>query len=197
MIAGAVALLAVAAGIYFIARQRPEAAKPFPCLPVEIQPVAYKSPLVISVEASYSGADAQMVANNLAAPIEQQTNGVKDMMYMSSRSGSDGTYKLNVVFKDGVDVNIAQVLVQNRVSLALPLLPGAVLNEGVSVRKKSPDVLMFVNLWSPDGRYDDIYPSNYVSIQIKNELTRLPGVSDLVVYGRRESKSCVWLDPKK
>jgi multidrug efflux pump subunit AcrB len=192
----AVALSAVAVGVFFVARDShgPEVARPGP---VEGPPATYKSPLVISVETVYQGADAQTVANAVAAPIEQKVNGVKDMVWMSSRSAGDGTYKLKVGFRDGIDLDMAHALVQNRVALAMPEIPAAVQNRGVTVRKKSPDVLMFVNLWSPDNRYDDLYLSSYAAIQIKDELGQLPGAGDVVFWGQNESKVSVQLDPIK
>ena len=111
----------------------------------------------------------------MAAPIEQQVNGVEGMMYMSSQCTNDGTYTLTVTFKPGVDLNMAQVLVQNRVALAQPILPDLVKRRGVTVKKKSPSVLMIVNLFSPDGSRDNLYLSNYATIQLKDELSRAAG----------------------
>ena len=107
------------------------------------------------------GASAQVVADTVAAPIEQQVNGVEGMLYMSSQMGNDGSYSLTVTFDIGTDLNTALVMVQNRVALAMPHLPTAVQNQGITIRKKTPDILMIVNFFSPDGRYDDIYLSNY------------------------------------
>src|SRR6202041_1246058 len=109
------------------------------------------------VSITYPGASAQVVADTVAAPIEQQVNGVEGMLYMSSQSGNDGSYTLTVTFDIGTDVNSALVMVQNRVSLAMPLLPTQVQNQGITIRKKTPDILMIVNFFSPDDRYDDIY----------------------------------------
>ena len=134
----------------------------------------------------YPGANAQVVADTVAAPIEQQVNGVEGMMYMSSQCTNDGTYTLTVTFKPGTDLNMAQVLVQNRVSLAEPILPDLVKRRGVTVKKKSPSMLMIVNLFSPDGSRDNLYLSNYATIQIRDELARLPGVGDITYLGQRD-----------
>src|SRR5947207_10543200 len=131
------------------------------------------TPPTVEVYASYPGANAQTVLDTVAAPIEQQVNGVENMMYLSSQCTNDGTYTLTVTFQNGVDLNMAQVLVQNRVSLAQPILPDLVKRRGVTVKKKSPSVLMIVNLSSPDGSRDNLYLSNYATIQLKDELARL------------------------
>ncbi len=119
----------------------------------------------------------------MAAPIEQQVNGVERMLYMSSQCTNDGAYNLTITFELGTDLNMAQVLVQNRVSLAMPQLPQEVQVQGVSTKKKSPSILLCVNLISPDGRYDDLYLSNYATIQIKDELLRIDGVGDVAYLG--------------
>ncbi len=133
----------------------------------------------------------------MAAPIEQQVNGVENMMYMSSQCTNDGTYTLTVTFKPGVDLNMAQVLVQNRESLAEPILPDLVKRRGVSVKKKSPSILMIVNLFSPDDSRDNLYLSNYATIQLRDELARLPGVGDITYLGQRDYSMRIWLDPQK
>ena len=143
------------------------------------------------------GRSAQVVAETVAAPIEQQVNGVEDMLYMSSQSTNDGSYTLTVTFKPGVDLNLAQVLVQNRVSLAMPLLPEVVRQTGVTTRKRSPDILMTVSINSPDLRYDQLYLSNYAFIRIRDELVRLPGISEVLVFGQRDYSMRIWLDPDK
>jgi multidrug efflux pump len=155
------------------------------------------TPPTVEVSAVYPGADAQVVAGTVAAPIEQQVNGVEGMMYMSSQCTNDGSYTLTVTFKLGVDLNIAQVLVQNRVAVAQPLLPDLVVRKGITVKKKSPAVLMIVNLYSPDKSRDNLYLSNYATIQIRDELTRLPGVGDVTYLGQRDYSMRLWLDPDK
>ena len=143
------------------------------------------------------GASAQVVAETIAAPIEQQVNGVENMMYMSSACTNDGNYSLTVTFKQGIDMNLAQVLVQNRVSLAVPLLPDVIKATGVTTKKRSPDILLAIGIYSPDGRYDQLYLSNYAYIQIRDEMSRLPGVSDVTMFGQRDYSIRIWLDPDK
>src|SRR6516165_3146231 len=155
------------------------------------------TPPTVEVSAIYPGANAQVVADTVAAPIEQQVNGVEGMMYMSSQCANDGTYILTVTFQNGVDLNMAQVLVQNRVSLAQPILPDIVKRRGVTVKKKSPNILMIVNLFSPDGSRDSLYLSNYATIQLKDELSRLQGVGDISYIGQRDYSMRVWIDPQK
>ena len=146
---------------------------------------------------SYPGASAQVVADTVAAPIEQQVNGVEGMLYMSSQMGNDGSYTLTVTFDIGTDLNTALVMVQNRVTLAMPQLPTQVQNQGITIRKKTPDILMIVNFFSPDGRYDDIYLSNYATINVRDELLRVEGVSDITYLGERDYSIRAWLDPQK
>ena len=155
------------------------------------------APPTVQVNCQYPGASAQVVAETIAAPIEQQVNGVEDMLYMSSQSTNDGQYNLTVTFKNGVDLNMAQVLVQNRVNLALPLLPDVIRKTGVTTKKKSPDILLFINLISPDGRYDQLYMSNYALMQVRDELARLPGIGDVLLFGQRDYSMRVWVDPEK
>ena len=135
--------------------------------------------------------------DTVAAPIEAQVSGVEGMMYMSSQSTNDGVYNLMVTFKLGTDSDMAQVLVQNRVSLALPVIPQLVQNEGINVKKMSPNTMMIVNLTSPDDRYDSIFLSNYATIYIKDELGRLPGVAGITYLGQRDYSLRAWLDPDK
>ncbi len=155
------------------------------------------APPTVEVSAVYPGANAQVVADTVAAPIEQQVNGVEGMMYMSSQCANDGTYTLTVTFKPGSDLNISQVLVQNRESLAEPILPDLVKRRGISVKKKSPNVLMIVNLISTDSSRSSLELSNYATIQIRDELSRLPGVGDITYLGQRDYSMRLWLDPQK
>jgi multidrug efflux pump len=155
------------------------------------------TPPTVQVTAYYPGANAQTVRDTVAAPIEEQVSGVEGMMYMSSRCANDGSYNLVVTFKLNTDSDMAQVLVQNRVSLALPVIPALVQNEGISVKKMSPNTLMIVNLVSPDNRYDSIFLSNYATIYVKDELGRLPGVAGITYLGQRDYSLRAWLDPDK
>ena len=151
----------------------------------------------MAVTINYPGASAPVVADTVAAVIEQQVNGVEGMLYMSSQMGNDGSYTLTVTFDIGTDVNTALVMVQNRVALAMPQLPTQVQNQGITIRKKTPDMLMIVNFFSPDGRYDDIYLSNFATIYVKDELLRVYGVSDINYMGQRDYSIRAWLDPQK
>ena len=155
------------------------------------------SPPTVSVTCTYPGASAKDVAEAVAAPIEQQVNGVEGMMFMSSNCTNDGQYNLTVTFHSTVDVNMAQVLVQNRVSLAIPMLPDVIKQTGVSTKKRSPDILMGIALYSPDSRYDQLYVSNYAILQVKDELARMDGVSDVNVFGQRDYSMRVWVNPEK
>ena len=137
-------------------------------LPVAQYPRITPPGVVVSI--SYPGASSQVVADTVAAPIEQQVNGVQGMLYMSSQMGNDGTYSLTVTFDVGTDLKTALVMVQNRVTLAMPQLPTEVQNQGITIRKKTPDILMIVNIFSPDQRYNDLYLSNYATIYLKDEL---------------------------
>jgi multidrug efflux pump len=158
------------------------------------------TPPTVEVSAVYPGANAQVVADTVAAPIEQQVNGVEDMMYMSSTCANDGTYTLTITFKPGTDLNIAQVLVQNREFLAEPVLPDLVRRRGVTVKKKSPNQLMIVNLYSPKDakeKRSNLYLSNYATIQLRDALARLEGVGDITFLGQRDYSMRLWLDPEK
>ena len=164
-------------------------------LPVAQYPRITPPGVVVSI--SYPGASAQVVADTVAAPIEQQVNGVEGMLYMSSQMGNDGTYSLTVTFDVGTDLKTALVMVQNRVALAMPQLPTEVQNQGITIRKKTPDILMIVNFFSPDNSHDDIYLSNYATINVKDELLRVEGVSDITYQGQRDYSIRAWLDPQK
>jgi multidrug efflux pump len=155
------------------------------------------TPPTVLVSCNYPGANAQVVADTVAAPIEQQVNGVEDMLYMSSQCANDGSYVLTVTFKVGTNLNMAQVLVQNRVALASPVLPDVVKQVGVTVKKRSPDLMFIINLISPDERYDMLYLSNYALIQLQDALMRIEGVGDVIVFGQRDYSMRVWLDPDR
>jgi len=154
-------------------------------------------PPTVQVTTRYPGASAKTVIDTVALPIEQQVNGVEGMLYMQSYSGADGTYTLTVTFKIGTDLNFAQVLVQNRVSSALSSLPSSVQTQGVTVQKKSTAILLFVTLTSPNSTYDSLFLSNYATINIRDELSRLPGVGNVTVFGAGQYSMRVWLDPNK
>jgi multidrug efflux pump len=163
-------------------------------------PVAQYPPITppsITVQCTYPGADARVVADTVAAPIEQQVNGVEDMMYMVSQSNNDGSYTLTVTFKPGVNLNFAQVLVQNRINLALPLLPDVVKQAGVTTRKRNPDILQVIGIYSPKGRYDLLYLSNYATIKVADEIKRVDGVGDVNIFGQQDYSMRLWLDPDR
>src|ERR687893_829612 len=155
------------------------------------------APPTIVVRANYPGADAQTVAATVATPIEQQINGVEDMLYMSSNSTADGAMALTITFKLGTDLDKAQVLVQNRVAIVTPRLPQEVRALGVTTVKSSPDLMMVVHMLSPDGSYDQLYVSNYARNYVRDVLLRLNGVGDLIIFGERQYSLRVWLDPEK
>jgi len=161
------------------------------------------TPPTVLVTASYPGANAQTVLDTVAAPIEQQVSGVENAIYMSSQCTNDGSYTLMVTFKLGMDPNMAQVLTQNRVQLALPIIPDLVQRQGVNVKKISPSTMMIVNLFADlnpsTGKpvYNDIYMSNYAMIQIRDELLRLDGVANVTFMGQRDYSMRAWLDPEK
>ena len=154
-------------------------------------------PPTISVTTRYPGASARAVVDTVALPIEQQVNGVDGMIYMQSYSASDGSYTLIVTFKIGMDINFAQVLVQNRVSSALAQLPQAVQAQGVTVQQKSTAILQIVTLTSPDDRYDSLFLANYATISLQPELARLPGVGQVNIFGAGQYSMRIWLDPNK
>ncbi|MEL6465987.1 MAG: multidrug efflux RND transporter permease subunit [Pseudomonadota bacterium] len=164
-------------------------------LPIEQYPEI--APPSIVVRASYPGADAQTIANTVSTPLEQEINGVEGMLYMSSFSTADGAMSLTITFDLGTDLDAAQVLVQNRVAIAEPRLPQEVRALGVSTTKSSPDLMMVVHMLSPDETFDQLYVSNYSRARVRDQLVRLDGVGDLVIFGEREFSARVWLDPDK
>jgi hydrophobe/amphiphile efflux-1 (HAE1) family protein len=165
----------------------------FRALPVTEYPEI--APPTVVVAASFAGASAEVIAQTVAAPIEQEINGVDNMLYVVSQSTGNGAVSISVVFKPGTNIDQAQVLVQNRVSVALPRLPEEVQRVGVTVRKNSPDLMLVIHLISPDGSLDQQYISNYATINIKDVITRIDGVGDTIVFGARDYSMRVWLDP--
>ena len=155
------------------------------------------APPTIVVRTSYPGADSQTIADTVATPIEQEVNGVEDMLYMSSYSSADGSMALTITFKLGTDLDKAQVLVQNRVAIAEPRLPDDVRRIGITTVKSSPDLMMVVHLLSPNNRYDQLYISNYARTRIRDLLVRLDGVGDVQLFGERQYSLRIWLDPEK
>ena len=167
----------------------------FSTLPVSQYPEIV--PPTVVIRATYPGASAQVVSDTVAAPIEQQINGVEDMLYMSSQATGDGQLTTTITFELGTDLDKAQVLVQNRLSLALPRLPESVSRQGLMVRKSSPDLLLGVSLRSPDNSRDLLYISNYVNLTIRDRLARIKGVGDARMFGAQDLSMVVWLDPDK
>jgi HAE1 family hydrophobic/amphiphilic exporter-1 len=167
----------------------------FAALPVSQYPEI--APPTIVVRANYPGADAETVAATVATPLEEQINGVEDMLYMSSYSSADGSMGLTITFKLGTDLNKAQVLVQNRVAVAQPRLPQAVQQTGVTTNKSSPDIMMVVTMFSPDGSLDPLYVSNYARANVRDPLLRLDGVGEVTIFGERLYSLRIWLDPTK
>jgi multidrug efflux pump len=155
------------------------------------------TPPTISIQTVYPGASAQVVADTVTTPIEQEVNGVENMLFMNSRSTSDGVSAIDVTFRLGTDIDQAQVLTQNRVAVALAKLPEEVKRQGVTTKKKSPSILLCVNLFSPEGRYDQLYLSNYALIQIRDALARIDGVGDVAFLGARDYAMRIWLDPHR
>jgi hydrophobe/amphiphile efflux-1 (HAE1) family protein len=164
-------------------------------LPVAEYPQVVPPTVVVTTQ--YPGASAQTVSDTVAAPIEQQINGVEDMLYLYSQATSDGQLTITVTFKLGTDLDKAQVLVQNRVAIAQPQLPDEVQRNGVVTQKKSPDILMVVFMLSPDDSFDQLYISNYALLQVRDQLLRLDGIGDITIFGARDYSMRLWLDPDK
>ncbi|MCE9556046.1 MAG: multidrug efflux RND transporter permease subunit [Planctomycetes bacterium] len=164
-------------------------------LPVERYPDI--TPPTVRITATYPGANAKVVADTVAVPVEQQVNGVENMLYMSSTCSSDGTYNLTVTFEIGTDLNDAQVLVQNRVSVAMPLLPEEVRRQGVIVKKQSSNIILVVGLTSTDKRHDALYLANYANLFLRDELSRVKGVGDVTTFGGSNYSMRIWLDPER
>ena len=162
-------------------------------LPIEQYPQI--APPTIQVAASYPGASAEVAAKTVATPLEQQINGVENMLYMSSQSTADGRVTITVTFKLGTDLDNAQVQVQNRVAIAEPRLPETVRRLGITTKKNSPDLMLVVNMYSPNGTYDQTYIANYASLQIRDQLSRIDGVGDILLFGASQYSMRVWLDP--
>lgn len=154
-------------------------------------------PPTVQVTTSYPGASGETVSKTVATPLEQQINGVENMLYMSSQSTGDGRLTVTVTFRIGTDLNVAQMLTQNRVQDALPRLPEDVQRLGVQVRKATPSILLAIHTFSPDKSRDRLYQSNYLTLHVKDALARLPGVGDVQFQGGREYAMRIWLDPDK
>src|SRR5579862_6917365 len=154
-------------------------------------------PPTVQITTIYPGASAETVSRTVATPLEQEINGVENMLYMSSQSTGDGKLTITVTFQIGTDLNVAQMLTQNRVQDALPRLPDDVQRQGVQVRKSTPNILLAVHIMSPDSSRDDLYMSNYATLHVKDTLARLPGVGDVQLFGARDYAMRIWLDPDK
>ncbi|SNB75234.1 hydrophobic/amphiphilic exporter-1, HAE1 family [Arboricoccus pini] len=155
------------------------------------------APPTVQITTTFPGASAETVSKSVATPLEQQINGVENMLYVSSQATGDGKLTITVTFRLGTDLDTAQVLTQNRVAIALPRLPDEVQRQGVVVKKSSPDMLILVHLYSPDRSRDQLYMSNYATLRVKDVLARLEGVGDVQVFGARDYAMRVWLDPDK
>jgi hydrophobe/amphiphile efflux-1 (HAE1) family protein len=164
-------------------------------LPVSEYPQVVPPTVVVTTQ--YPGASAQTVSDTVAAPIEQEINGVEDMLYLYSQATSNGQLTITVTFKLGTDLDKAQVLVQNRVAIAQPRLPAEVQQQGVTTRKNSPDILMVVFMLSPDDGFDQLYISNYALLQVRDQLLRVDGVGDIQMFGARDYSMRLWLDPDR
>src|SRR5919109_262079 len=154
-------------------------------------------PPSVVVRAVYPGANPRVISEAVATPLEEQINGVENMLYMSSQATSDGVLTLTVTFRVGTDVDLAQVQVQNRVSQALPRLPEEVRQQGVTTVKSAPNLTMVVHLVSPDQRYNDVYLRNYAVLQVKDVLARITGIGQVQVFGSGDYAMRIWLDPEK
>src|SRR2546429_7403607 len=154
-------------------------------------------PPTIVVRATYPGANPKTIAETVASPLEEALNGVENSLYMFSQATGDGVMTLTVTFKLGTDIDKAQVQVQNRVSQSLPKLPEEVRRLGVTTTKQSPDLTMVVHLFSPSGRYDEVYLRNYATLQVKDVLARIPGAGDVEVFGSGDYAMRIWLNPDK
>src|ERR1700722_5229862 len=155
------------------------------------------APPLISVTGQYPGASAEVVPSAVVTPMEEQINGVENMIYMASNSTADGRFSIAVSFDLGTNLDIAQVQVQNRVAIAQPRLPADVRNIGVTVTKSSPDLMMVVHLYSPDKSRDALFISNYATLEIKDSLIRVDGVGSITVFGVRDFSMRIWLDPDR
>src|SRR5882762_2569353 len=155
------------------------------------------APPIINVQGQYPGASADVVATTVVAPIEEQINGVENMLYVSSNSTADGRFSIAVTFDLGTNLDIAQVQVQNRVGIAQPRLPAEVRNIGVTVAKASPDLMMVVHLSSPDKSRDTLFISNFATLEVKDPLTRIDGVGSITAFGSRDYSMRIWLEPDR
>ena len=155
------------------------------------------APPTVVVTAVYPGANPQTLADTVATPIEEQVNGVENMLYMNSQSASDGTMTLTITFKLGTNLDIAQVLVQNRVAIATPQLPEEVRNVGVTVQKQSPNIMLVINLISKGDKYDTLYMANYAVLQIQEVIKRIEGVGNVQIFGASEYSMRLWINPDK
>src|SRR4029450_9247907 len=154
-------------------------------------------PPIINVTGQYPGASAEVVASTVVAPTEEQINGVENMLYLSSNATADGRFTVAVTVDLGTNLDIAQVQVQNRLSIAQPRLPAEVRNIGVTVAKSSPDLMMVVHLYSPDQSRDTLFMSNFVTLEIRDPLTRIDGVGQITIFGSRDYSMRLWLDPER
>jgi len=166
-----------------------------PFLPIgQYPPIA---PPTVVVSATFTGANARAVEDSVTTPLEEQINGVEGMVYMSSVSADDGTSTITVTFETGYNLDIAAVDVQNNVEIASSQLPDEVVQAGITVTKQSSDITIAPNLYSPDGRYDTLFISNYITIHILDVMKRIPGVGEVQMFGERTFAMRIWLDPQK